>query len=163
MPKRDPAKLTKVSVSLPFGIGSAEWEADPTERGAAWSLYVELITRVAVEPLGSDEGLDREVLSSLHSLFATTRTILKEAGPDVGGSRESVGGVAIEVLNLGLRPFLSRWHPELQDWEVRREPAVSCRDHERTWPQKKEFRSQLKLLRDELDRYATALRVIAFV
>ena len=29
MPKFDPAKLKKVSVSLPFGIGSAEWEADP--------------------------------------------------------------------------------------------------------------------------------------
>jgi len=40
MPKRDSARLKKVSVSLPFGIGSAEWEADPTERRAAWSLYV---------------------------------------------------------------------------------------------------------------------------
>jgi hypothetical protein len=30
--RKDPAVLRKVSVSLPFGIGSAEWEADPTER-----------------------------------------------------------------------------------------------------------------------------------
>ena len=35
--KRDPAVLKKVSVSLPFGIGSAEWQADDTERRAAWS------------------------------------------------------------------------------------------------------------------------------
>ncbi len=36
MPKHDPAKLKKVSISLPFGIGSAEWEADTTERKAAY-------------------------------------------------------------------------------------------------------------------------------
>ena len=36
--KGDPAVLKKVSVSLPFGIGKAEWEADLTERRAAWSL-----------------------------------------------------------------------------------------------------------------------------
>ena len=57
MSKQDPAKLKEVSVSLPFGIGSAKWEADSTERNAAWSLYVELVTRVSVQPLGSDEGV----------------------------------------------------------------------------------------------------------
>ena len=30
--RRDEAVLKKVSVSLPFGLGSAEWEADSTER-----------------------------------------------------------------------------------------------------------------------------------
>jgi len=84
--RKDPAVLRKVSVSLPFGIGSAEWEADPTERRAAWSLYVELVTRVAVQPLETDQGLLREALTSLYSLFGTTREILKDAGPDVGAS-----------------------------------------------------------------------------
>ena len=57
MQKQDPAVLSEVSVSLPFGIGSAKWKADPTERNAAWSLYVELVTRIAVQPLGGDQGL----------------------------------------------------------------------------------------------------------
>ncbi|MFN6236143.1 hypothetical protein, partial [Microcystis sp.] len=118
--KGDPAVLKKVSVSLPFGIGSAEWEADPTERRAAWSLYVELVTRIAVEPLEGEEGLLREALNSLYSLFGTTGEILKEAGPDVGASRNSVGGIAIAVLNRGLRRFLAKWHPRLQVWEAKR-------------------------------------------
>ena len=117
MGKKDPARLKKVSINLPFGIGGAEWEADPTERRAAWSLYVELVTRVAVQPLGREEGVLREALSSLHSLFGTTRQVLREAGPDVGTSRESLGGIAIAVLNRGLRPFLAKWHPLLQAWE----------------------------------------------
>jgi hypothetical protein len=122
--KGDPAVLKKVSVSLPFGIGSAEWEANKTERRAAWSLYIELVTRIAVEPLEGEEGLLREALNSLYSLFGTTREILKEAGPDVGASRNSVGGIAIAVLNRGLRRFLAKWHPRLQVWEVKRLMSV---------------------------------------
>lgn len=107
MPKNNQPKLTKVSVNLPFGIGGTEWEPDNTERKAAWSLLVELVTRVTIQPLETDQGLLREALTSLYSLFATTREILKQAGPDVGASRQSVGGIAIIVLNRGLRPFLA--------------------------------------------------------
>ncbi|MGL5033588.1 MAG: hypothetical protein ACRC6M_07280 [Microcystaceae cyanobacterium] len=111
-----PAVLKKVSIGLPFNLGNAEWVADETQVRAAWSLYVELVTRIAVEPLDSDEGLCREVLNSLYSLFSTTREILKQSGPSVGASMSSVGGIAISVLNRGLRPFLAKWHPHLQDW-----------------------------------------------
>ncbi len=48
--KKDPAVLKKVSINLPFGIGGSEWETDTTQRRAAWSLYVELVTRISVEP-----------------------------------------------------------------------------------------------------------------
>ncbi|MCV3217246.1 hypothetical protein OGM63_27680 [Plectonema radiosum NIES-515] len=37
-------------------------------------------------------------MNSLYSLFGTTREVLKAAGPDVGASRDSVGGIAIAVL-----------------------------------------------------------------
>jgi len=51
MPKHNPVALKKVTLSLPFGIGGVEMEPDPTERNAAWELYVELVTRVAVQSL----------------------------------------------------------------------------------------------------------------
>ena len=163
MPQKDPAVLKKVTVSLPFGLGSAEWETDPAERRAAWSLYVELVTRVSVQPLGLDEGLMREALSSLHSLFETTRKILSEAGPDVGAAKNSVGGIAIEVLNRGLRPFLAMWHPLLLAWESQRPPEESPRDHERTWPEEPKLRGELESLREELLEYSRALAVVAGV
>ncbi|MEA5504533.1 hypothetical protein VB735_15695, partial [Halotia wernerae UHCC 0503] len=43
---------------------------------------------------------------TVYSLFGTTREVLKVAGSDVGAARDSVGGIAIAVLNNGLRPFL---------------------------------------------------------
>jgi len=161
--RKDPAVLRKVSVSLPFGIGSAEWEADPTERRAAWSLYVELVTRVAVQPLETDQGLLREALTSLYSLFGTTREILKDAGPDVGASHDSVGGIAIAVLNNGLRPFLAKWHPTLQAWEAQKPTTLSFKEHEKNWPEESTLYSELDNLRQGLEQYAKALATIAGV
>jgi len=163
MSKGDPAKLKKVSVSLPFGLGSAEWEADSTQRRAAWALYVELITRVAVQELANDAGLVREAMNSLYTLFGTTREILREAGPDVGASRESVGGLAIAVLNQGLRPFLTRWHPQLQIWEAQRSNEKSPKEHEQSWAEESILRQELATLRGELDVYAQALAKVAGV
>lgn len=97
--RRHRVSLETVSVSLRFGIGSMAWKVDPTERQAAWSLYVELVTRIAVQPLEFDEGLVREAMNSLYSLFGTSREILKPAGPDVGASHYSVGGIAIAVAS----------------------------------------------------------------
>lgn len=152
------AKLTKVEVSLPFGLGSAEWEADDVEQRAAWKLYVELVTRVSIEQLPAEEGSLREALSSLHSLFDTTRQVLREAGPQVGIETNSVGGLAIAVLNLGLRPFLNRWHTRLSAWERQHLPAVAS---EAEWPEAEAFRKALADLQRELRTYAAALAAAA--
>jgi hypothetical protein len=163
MGKSDPAKLKKVSVSLPFGMGSAEWEADSTQRRAAWALYVELVTRIAVQELADDAGLVREAMNSLYTLFGTTREILRAAGPDVGASRESVGGLAIAVLNQGLRPFLTKWHPMLQIWEAQRPTERSPKEHEQQWTEEAALRQELAALRGQLSIYAQALAEIAGV
>ena len=95
MAKQTPTVLQEVSISLPFGRTNAKWQADPTEQNAAWSLYVELVTRITVQSLGTEQGSLRETLNSLYMLFETTRKVLKSAGPKVGASKHSVGGIAI--------------------------------------------------------------------
>jgi hypothetical protein len=161
MAKQAPAVLKSVTVSLPFGIGAASWEADPTEQNAAWELYIELVTRVAVQSLSADQGSIREAMNSLYSLFGSTREILRKAGPKVGASRDSVGGIAIAVLNNGLRPFLSQWHPLLQAWEAKRPPDVSPQAHEKAWDQEPQLRRELEALRGNLEQYANALAEIS--
>lgn len=161
MHKKDPAFLSEVSVSLPFGIGSATWKADPTERNAAWSLYVELVTRIAVQPLEGDQGSVREAMNSLYTMFATTREVLKHAGPKVGASKSSVGGIAIAVLNNGLRPFLTKWHPLLQQWELQRSSEISPQEHEKSWEHEQKLRNELEELRGDLAQYAEALAKIS--
>lgn len=162
MPKKDPAKLTKVSLSLPFGIGKVDWESDPTERKAAWALYVELVTRVAVQEIDGG-GLFSEALASLYSIFESTRAILREGGPNLGARRDSVGGIAIAVLNQGIRPFLSKWHAPLLSWHATREPSVSLWAHENHWPEAGAIKNDIATLRKELGTYAQVLATIAGV
>lgn len=161
--KGDPAVLDKVSVKLDLGFFAmeTEWVADPRERAAAWELYVELATRVATQPLDPETGFSREALSSLHALFETTRSILREAGPVVGRGERSLGYLAISVINQGIRPFLSYWHPRLSAWEHARPPQVSEIDHERSWVLHAKLRTELEGMRKNMWGYASALAEIA--
>ena len=62
-------KSIKVSLKLPYiGVIEGTWEPDDRERKAAWELYVELVTRIAVAGLHPNEGLLREALSEVLSI-----------------------------------------------------------------------------------------------
>jgi hypothetical protein len=153
------AMLSKVTVKLP-GI-EGEWVADEAQRTAAWEMYVELVTRIAVQPLGRDEGMLREALASLHALFGETRRILRAYGPDIAKPERkrylSFGAIAVDVLNVWLRPFLAQWHPRLEDHESRRPAGVSSFQHEHAWSEAPALRAALDQLRAQLVSYADLL------
>jgi hypothetical protein len=158
----------KVSLKLPY-IGSIEgtWEPDESERKAAWEMYVELITRIAVAKLGPDEGLLREALSSMYSLFATTRNILREYGPGIaqpkGDDQLSFGYLAVAVLNTVLRPLLAKWHPLLKDYEDLRPGNISSLAYERAWEHYAALRKAIDDGRLVLTDYANLLAEVAGV
>jgi hypothetical protein len=153
------AKLTKVSVALP-GI-TGEWVADDVQRSAAWEMYVELVTRISLQPLAEGDGLLGEALASLHVLFEETRRILRSHGPSVAVPEKkrllSFGAIAVDVLNVWLRPFLARWHTRLADHESRRAPTASLVEHERIWNEAAALRRELADLRTKLVAYADLL------
>jgi hypothetical protein len=67
------------------------------------------------------------------------------------------------ILNELLRPFLSEWHPALEDWESRRPEGVSRVAHEHEWERHGEIRDALESVRSELERYAGYLAEVADV
>jgi hypothetical protein len=154
-------KATKLTVNLPFKLGELEFEPDEIQQRVAWELYVELTTRIAIQPRNPGEGLIREALTSLYSIFDATREILRVAGPSVAKGPKSVGPVAIEVLNNGLRPFISKWHTLLLAHEQLRAPNINIRDHEYTWEKADEFRKELTELQEQMKIYSQALAEIA--
>jgi hypothetical protein len=160
VPRRTPSKVA-VSLNLGFVQLSGEWEPNDTERKAAWELYVELITRVSTVPLGQDEGLLREALNSLYSIFDTTRQILRTSGPDIAEPKPDGGYsfayLAVTILNSGIRPLLATWHPRLADWEIHRPADSSPAAHERAWPHAGELRAELERTRGLLAAYADVL------
>ncbi len=164
-----PVKSIQVSLKIPFtDIGlSGTWEPDESERTAAWEMYVELVTRVAVVELRPDEGLAREALSSLYTLFDTTRTILRAHGPRVaqakGADGLSFGYLAVFIFNQLLRPFLARWHPLLLDYEGAKPQDVSPGEYERRWDKSAQLRAELAAVRGTLAQYADILAKVAGV
>lgn len=163
MAQKKKVKATKLTVGLPFNLGSLEFQDDESQQKAAWSLYVELSTRIAIQPLGENEGILREALTSLYNVFGITRQILREAGPEIAKGPQSFGAVAIDVLNKGLRPLLVKWHPILKAYEEQKPIERTSVEHERLWEYEKELRSDINKVREQMAIYVSVLGKIAGV
>lgn len=155
-------KLRDISVSLELphvGKISGTWTPDKDQINASWELYVELITRVSITKLGENKGLIREALNSLYILFQTSRDLLKKYGPSVAVNRGdmSFGYLTIRILNEVIRPFLSKWHPLLDDYETTRKDGVSELQHENEWGKNQEFHDDLNTISDTLYQYSLLL------
>lgn len=137
--------LQSLKLTLPFL--EAEWQPKPVDKQAAWELYIELLTRVATQPLSDLEGTEEAALASIFSLFPTTREILKSKG------RKCVefSKIAIVVLNQIVRPFTAKWHPLSE--------SGTFKDALR----RKEFRVELQALQSQLRLYTRLLSDIAGV
>jgi hypothetical protein len=152
-------KSVEVKLDLKFLSIGGTWEPNDAERKAAWELYVELVTRISVVPLR--DGIAREALTSLNSLFGQAREILRRYGPEVAEPKSdgeyNLGFLSVAMLNFALRPVLSYWHPELQVWEATRPAGMSVKTHEDAWPRIDDLRAALDQTRGVLLTYATVL------
>ncbi|MCT9081316.1 tetratricopeptide repeat protein [Streptomyces fulvoviolaceus] len=128
----------------------------PLERSAAFNLQIELVTRVGVQPLPPEEGSLREALTSLHTLFATTREVLHQMAAEAG-TPIGLPHIASNVINEHLRPFLTTWHTALQQHEVSCPPDLSAIAHEHHWARAMDMRAALDALRVPLTDAAREL------
>ena len=139
------AKVHFVCVKFTAPFMEAEFTISTADKDAAWELYVELLTRCATRRLNEDEGDNEEVLTSLYSLFGTTREILKKYKSDC----TNFSKIAIAVLNQIIRPFLSKWH------------KVSINSNENNEIKWCGFRSELEILQSQLKQYTILLAEMA--
>jgi hypothetical protein len=149
--------LSEMTLNLPQ-FGEMKFAINLEYRRVAWKLFVETLTRVSTQPLGTEEGSLREALTSLNSLFSATRELLKNMPPSKPASKVTVEMLAVRMLNQEIRPFLSKWHVRLQKFEAIR-PGVE----ESEWSQNEECRKELEALRSRLMNYAKAFGELASV
>ena len=93
------------------------------------------------------QGDEKAALESVHSLFESTRNVLKEHGRECN----EFPPIAIEVLNQHVRPFTTKWHSK--DVETTFEDESKCAD----------FREKLEDLQGVLGEYTRALAKMAKV
>jgi len=130
--------LSEMTLNLPQ-FGEMKFAINLEYRRVAWKLFVETLTRVSTQPLGTEDGSLREALTSLYSLFSATRELLKNMPPTKLASKVTVEMLAMRMLNQEIRPFLSKWHVRLKKFEATR-PGVE----ESEWSQNEECRKSLR-------------------
>lgn len=134
-------------IKLNAGFAEVEFEPTDDDQTAAWELYVELLTRITTQPLSEEDGDEKTALDSIHSLFPTTRGILREKGRRA----ENFTKISIIVLNQVIRPFTAKWHKKELDGAF--EDSEEC----------KVFREELKALQMDLINYTRMLADLAMV
>ncbi len=136
-----------IGLKLNLGFLETEWKPQVKDSEAAWEMYVELLTRIATQPLPDDSGMESSALESVYSLFGITRNILREYGKDSIGFAK----IAIIILNQVIRPFTARWH-KLSENDAFQNPEQCSL-----------FRIELKALQVNLRNYMGMLAEIAGV
>lgn len=134
-------------LQLPPRFVDAEFAPHEADRAAAWELYIELATRISTQPLPPGQGVEATSLESLHSLFATTREIMKRYGRDA----QAFARISIAVLNRIVRPMLTRWHPRFAETTTPDDASLMV------------FRQELEAMRLDMLAYARLLAAIADV
>jgi len=133
------------------------------QRRVAWSIFVEIVTRIATQPMLDSEGDDGIALKSLYDLFQSTRESISEMNsisvlPSRKRNLDTVETYSLAMLNQDLRPFLSKWHPIWDVWR-KANPDTLC-SH---WDLHTAFRSDLKILQPKIRERAEGLGKIAGV
>jgi len=154
---RRTVRLTEIRVSVPQ-LSELTFVVNDDARQVSWQLFVESVTRISTQRLNDDEGLIREALTSLYGLFATTRDILRTTRPSAGGNGITVEYLAVNLLNRELRPFLSKWHPRLREYETFFPDAP-----EAEWSDAAECRRHLALVQAHTREYVMGFARLAGV
>lgn len=118
-----------------------KWAPQTAGHNAASELSVELLTRISTPALPTGHGDEPTALDSVHSLFPTTRQIIKTHGRECN----NFARVAIPVLNQIVRPFAAKGHREAK---VRGFSQATKR---------LEFREDLAILQDRFTQYPRLL------
>jgi hypothetical protein len=155
-------KTKAIQFSIPGWI-SVSMEPNEAEQRAAWILYVELSTRIAVQPFNAETGRLRRALDSLYLLFEITRGVLRDGGPALASGPASFGPVAIRFLTEVLAPFTTKWHEPLLSYELSRPKEQDELGHEREWDRFDEITNDLRLIQVNIQGYVRALGQVAGV
>jgi hypothetical protein len=104
-----------------LGVGNqkVKLRANYDDLKIAYQLWVELSTRKVGLQIDYDNDVIAEIYDSWYQFFGITRELIKDIPPAKLRSGKSIQGLiqlAIDVLNEGLRPHLTRWQARYRRW-----------------------------------------------
>ena len=154
-----------------IGIGDQKVKIKPNyqDMQIAYKLWVELSTRKIGLEIDLDNDVIKEIYDSWYEFFKLTRELIKDIPVSKIRKDESTKElvrIAIEVLNEGLRPHLTKWQARFRRWyntEIEREENknLSPQEIQKKYPEYENLTKEMIEVNHQLIEYRKILRQLA--
>ncbi len=159
--------LTVVRITLDFaGIGTVELTPSVEDIQIAHRIWTELVTRKAAIPIDPELDVISEVYDSWYALFGRVRSLIADLpAPQLRSSTstQDLVRIAVAVLNVALRPHLTKWHARYRNWYSQQsEPlkTASPQEVQRNFPAYAELTAEVQVVNSHLIQYAEQLQKV---
>lgn len=156
--------ITVDEVNLGIGNSSVKLSYSKKDQEIAYKIWVELSTRKIGLHYDEENDVIKEVYDSWYKFFETTRELLKE----IPANRIMYSGDLIEltekVLNIGLRPHLTRWQAKYRKWydEALKNNSASPQEIQKEYPEYSMLVEDLLETNERMIEYKKLMKEIAF-
>lgn len=157
-------KTNTVHVSLPAGVG-LEINASKKDRELAWKIYTQIKTRIAVEEFNEEYDSLQFVNKSLYEVFGIIRNAISELPTTiVKDDHRDLLQLYFDVLNEGIRPYLSKWHIPISHWnetETKKHPEQTLLEIEKRFPNREAAIKDMKAMNKRMKDFSLILFRVA--
>jgi len=170
--KRFPLKDYEID-EAELGIGTAKVKIKPNyeDLQIAYKLFVELSTRKIGLPIDIEHDVIVEIYNSWYEFFRITRELIKSIPASKIERNESTRKlvhIAIEVLNIGMRPHLTKWQARFRKWyklesEAKENESMSPQDIQKRFPEYRILAEDLQKVNKNLIAYKDKLDEMVMV
>lgn len=156
--------VTVDEVNLGIGNSSVKLSYNKKDQEIAYKIWVELSTRKIGLRFDKENDVIKEVYDSWYKFFGTTRELLK----DIPANRIPYSGNLIEltekVLNIGLRPHLTRWQAKYRKWyeEELKNNSGTPQEIQKKYPEYAALQEDLLETNERMIEYKKLMKRIAF-
>ncbi|HIF00287.1 MAG: patatin-like phospholipase family protein [Fuerstiella sp.] len=126
-------------------LEAVDEETTAEDKNVAWSIYIEMRTRITTQELHFLDGDEETALTSVFHLFQLCRDLLKQNGADC----RHTATITESVLNRVVRPLTAKWHKKKLAGEFLRDDK--CR----------QFRGELQHVQSRLQDFERLSYAIA--
>lgn len=154
-----------------IGIGHHKIKIKPNydDMQIVYKLWIELSTRKIGLPIDFRNDVIVEIYNSWYEFFRITRELVKEIPVSKVRKNEStqtIVRIAVEVLNEGLRPHLTKWQAKFRKWyieEIEKEEnkGLPPQEIQQKYPQYNELINEMKEINKKLIEYRKILKELA--
>lgn len=151
-------------VNLGIGNSSLKLSYNKKDQEIAYKIWVELSTRKIGLRFDKENDVIKEIYDSWYEFFGTTRELLK----DIPANRIPYSGNLIEltekVLNIGLRPHLTRWQARYRSWyeEALKNNSETPQEIQKEYPEYTALIEDLLETNEKMIEYKNLMKRIAF-